>query len=52
MIETLRIAGIAVVVEKTSSGVLQLAPRHEAFLCIDRVELVFGGRRINEAVEV
>ena len=45
--------GVAVVVEKTSAGRLAVEARdHSACLAIDSLEVIFGGRDINEDVQV
>ncbi len=45
--------GVAVVVEKTSDGTLRIpANENFAYLAIDTVDVVFGGRQINEDVQV
>jgi hypothetical protein len=42
--------GVAVFVERSGSAILR--PAADAFLRVDNVELVFGARQINEAVDV
>jgi hypothetical protein len=44
--------GVAVIVEKTSSGTLELAADQTAFLSINAVELEFNSRTINDKVKV